>query len=130
MGTDYFLDNFNFILKLKSFIYFFLIVLVLMLILIIVIIVSLKLNNLDKEKLISFECGFNSFFLPRRLFSIQFFKIILVFLFFDIEIIIILSLLFFTIKVYFSLYLIFFIMIFLLLGLFLEIKEGRLEWLN
>lgn len=44
----------------------------------------------NKEKLCSFECGFNSFNLYREFFSIQFFKILLIFLLFDIEIIVIL----------------------------------------
>lgn len=100
---------------------------ILIFLLIIIMIIRFNRNNLDKEKLISFECGFNSFFLPRTVFSIQFFKILLIFLFFDIEIIIIFPLIYFNFKLVVEIILIFFIIFFLIFGLFFEFKEGSLE---
>lgn len=51
-----------------------------------------SINIKNKEKLYSFECGFNPFNKSQTPFSIQFFKILLIFLLFDIEIIVILPL--------------------------------------
>lgn len=87
-------------------------------------------GSLKKEKLISFECGFNSFFCPRVSFSIQFFKILLVFLFFDMEIVVVLPLIFIKIFSLLSLILIILIMLILLIGLYIEFKEGSLKWLK
>nr|UZN43783.1 NADH dehydrogenase subunit 3 [Ixodes acutitarsus] len=47
-------------------------------------------NTLDKEKMSPFECGFDPFSLSRIPFSIKFFLISIIFLIFDIEIVIIL----------------------------------------
>uniref|UniRef100_UPI0030FF2F42 NADH dehydrogenase subunit 3 n=1 Tax=Neoseiulus chebalingensis TaxID=3061192 RepID=UPI0030FF2F42 len=91
----------------------------------------LSMKNLkNKEKMFSFECGFNPFFAPRNPFSIQFFKILMIFLLFDMEIIIILPLpLFF----YFSMNNLIYFMIMmtmLIIGLFIEWSEGALNWLH
>lgn len=89
-------------------------------------------NNflIEKEKISSFECGYDPFFNPRSSFSIQFFKIILIFLLFDVEIILIFPLPLFQFLNYFNN--IFFLVILrvLILGLYFEWKEGSLKWLH
>lgn len=83
-----------------------------------------------KNKFYSFECGFNPFTSPQSFFSIQFFKILIIFLLFDIEIIIIIP-----IPLYHPITFInytFYILIIriIILGLIFEWKEGSLEWLK
>nr|YP_010324826.1 NADH dehydrogenase subunit 3 [Ixodes sinensis]UNO53604.1 NADH dehydrogenase subunit 3 [Ixodes sinensis]UNO53682.1 NADH dehydrogenase subunit 3 [Ixodes sinensis]UNO53708.1 NADH dehydrogenase subunit 3 [Ixodes sinensis] len=86
---------------------------------------------LNKEKLSPFECGFDPFSLSRIPFSLKFFLIAVIFLIFDIEIVIILPfpLLSFNKNM---LFLITFIMIniFVAWGLIYEWKKGMLEWLK
>nr|YP_010535434.1 NADH dehydrogenase subunit 3 [Ixodes pacificus]UYB78086.1 NADH dehydrogenase subunit 3 [Ixodes pacificus]UYB78099.1 NADH dehydrogenase subunit 3 [Ixodes pacificus]WKW95283.1 NADH dehydrogenase subunit 3 [Ixodes pacificus] len=85
----------------------------------------------NKEKLSPFECGFDPFSLSRIPFSLKFFLIAIIFLIFDIEIVIILPfpLLFFNKNI---LFLITFIIINILIswGLIYEWKSGMLEWLK
>uniref|UniRef100_A0AAU6PCM6 NADH-ubiquinone oxidoreductase chain 3 n=1 Tax=Euseius sacchari TaxID=3061191 RepID=A0AAU6PCM6_9ACAR len=88
------------------------------------------MNFKNKNKLYSFECGFNPFFSPQTPFSIQFFKILLIFLLFDMEIIIILPLPFFTATTTYLNIMITLIIILLLLSLLFEWKEGSLQWIN
>nr|UZT67543.1 NADH dehydrogenase subunit 3 [Ibalia sp. ZJUH 20220011] len=84
-----------------------------------------------REKLTSFECGFDNMSNLRLPFSIQFYLISIIFLIFDIEI----TLIFPMIK---NLHLIFFkkkfiflwIMIILMIGIYYEWKEGSLKWLS
>lgn len=64
---------------------------ILSILLFIILLIRNKYNK-NNEKLINFECGFNSFTPSRNPFSIQFFKILIIFLIFDIEIIVILPL--------------------------------------
>nr|QKY89088.1 NADH dehydrogenase subunit 3 [Macrogyropus costalimai] len=76
----------------------------------------------------SFECGFESNFISRIPFSIQFFSMSVIFLLFDLEVIILLPLITSQVDFYikcFYLSLIFFI---LLMGLVLEWFDGSLEW--
>lgn len=93
------------------------------------VIIGLKYNK-DKEKLSIFECGFNPFLKLRVPFSIHFFKILLIFLLFDLEIVVILPIPLrnkIREEILFYIRLIILILIF---GLFYEWKEGGLEWLK
>lgn len=94
----------------------------------IILFINFKLKDINKTY--SFECGFNPFFTPHNPFSIQFFKILLVFIIFDLEIIIIIPIS--TLKTYFLLNFstIITIIIILTLGLYFELKEGSLKWLK
>uniref|UniRef100_UPI0030FF3BB3 NADH dehydrogenase subunit 3 n=1 Tax=Amblyomma albolimbatum TaxID=1987572 RepID=UPI0030FF3BB3 len=88
-------------------------------------------NNYSKEKLSPFECGFDPFSLSRIPFSLKFFFIGIVFLVFDIEIVIILPFPFLLINKNFSLILSFiFINLIILFGLLLEWKKGMIDWLK
>lgn len=85
---------------------------------------------LNREDLTSYECGFEHHGLSRVPFSLRYFFLTLIFLLFDLEIIL---LLFFPYSFIFTfsylsyLSVVFFIF-FLYLGLLYEWKEGRLEW--
>lgn len=89
-----------------------------------------SLNLKNKEKLYSFECGFNPFNKSQTPFSIQFFKILLIFLLFDIEIIVVLPLPFILLIKTDVNYIIILILILLAAGLIFEWKEGSLQWLK
>lgn len=85
---------------------------------------------MDFEKNSSFECGFDSILTSRVPFSIQFFLLAVLFLIFDVEIVLLIPLplvLFFSSwenGIFFS----FFFLVILFLGLFHEWKEGSLNW--
>nr|WRQ18283.1 NADH dehydrogenase subunit 3 [Onukigallia sp.] len=89
-----------------------------------------KKSMIDLQKLTPFECGFNPMANKRMPFSIHFFLIAVIFLIFDIEIIIImpmiLSMKFSIIKMWLlsSLSLI----IILVMGLYNEWYQGMLNW--
>lgn len=85
---------------------------------------------LRREELTSYECGFEHHRLSRVPFSLRYFFLTLIFLLFDLEIIL---LLFFPYSSYFSLRFISFLIVvvfvvFLFIGLLYEWKDGRLEW--
>nr|YP_010297270.1 NADH dehydrogenase subunit 3 [Lamennaisia nobilis]UML36886.1 NADH dehydrogenase subunit 3 [Lamennaisia sp.] len=83
----------------------------------------------DREKMSSFECGFDVLVKNRLPFSLQFYLIGIIFLIFDIEIAVILPYIFMGLENYFYLVnLMNFIMFLLLLGLILEWWEGALKW--
>nr|AIW06391.1 NADH dehydrogenase subunit 3 [Ichneumonidae sp. MT-2014] len=90
------------------------------------------LKALSREKMTSFECGFDPFNSARMPFSIQFYIIALIFLIFDVEIIIffplIPSLSLKSIEMN-SIMSILFILI-LLLGLYIEWYDGALKWIK
>nr|WQM87275.1 NADH dehydrogenase subunit 3 [Esakia johorensis] len=94
-------------------------------------IISKKAKN-NREKMTPFECGFDPKSSSRMPFSMQFFMIAIIFLIFDVEIIIILP----TIKIIqMSELTNWFVttssfIIILILGLYLEWKNGILEWSN
>nr|AKE07182.1 NADH dehydrogenase subunit 3 [Liposcelis nr. bostrychophila AZ] len=76
-----------------------------------------------------FECGVSSNMSSRKSFSLPFFFFTILFLMFDMEIILILAIIFFEKTPNFMKF--YFIMIFiLLLSLFLEWSYGSLQWLN
>nr|YP_009643473.1 NADH dehydrogenase subunit 3 [Dysdercus evanescens]APO08917.1 NADH dehydrogenase subunit 3 [Dysdercus evanescens]UPI55409.1 NADH dehydrogenase subunit 3 [Dysdercus evanescens] len=89
-----------------------------------------KNMNSDREKSSPFECGFDPKSTARLPFSLQFFLIAVLFLIFDIEIIIILPMMI-TLKLmnnmsWMTMMTLF--MLTLLLGLYYEWKSGMLEW--
>uniref|UniRef100_UPI0030FEF328 NADH dehydrogenase subunit 3 n=1 Tax=Amblyomma postoculatum TaxID=3107720 RepID=UPI0030FEF328 len=88
-------------------------------------------NCLSKEKLSPFECGFDPFSLSRVPFSLKFFFIGIVFLVFDIEIVIVtpFPLLLSSKNLAFTLYFIV-INFIILLGLLMEWKKGMIEWIK
>nr|YP_010996498.1 NADH dehydrogenase subunit 3 [Sophonia microstaina]WPC85240.1 NADH dehydrogenase subunit 3 [Sophonia microstaina] len=91
-----------------------------------------KKSNLDFQKSSPFECGFNPISYKRLPFSIHFFLIAVIFLVFDIEVIIIIpSILTFKYSILLSwlMTLILFLVI-LMLGLIHEWLNGMLKWTN
>nr|YP_007627024.1 NADH dehydrogenase subunit 3 [Lentula callani]AGC22315.1 NADH dehydrogenase subunit 3 [Lentula callani] len=102
-----------------------------MLIMLIALTLSKKMIN-DREKSSPFECGFDPKSSARMPFSIRFFLIAVIFLIFDVEIVLIMP----TIIIMKSSNLMvwmmsisFFIMI-LILGLYHEWNQGALQWEN
>nr|ACJ69411.1 NADH dehydrogenase subunit 3 [Aphelocheirus ellipsoideus] len=102
-----------------------------MMLIIIYSVISKAMMN-DREKMSPFECGFDPKSSSRIPFSIQFFLIAVLFLIFDIEIVIILpAIITMTtsmIKMWFTVITLF--VAILLFGLFHEWKNGILEWAN
>nr|YP_009648554.1 NADH dehydrogenase subunit 3 [Tetraphleps aterrimus]QCE31841.1 NADH dehydrogenase subunit 3 [Tetraphleps aterrimus] len=89
-----------------------------------------KKSTLDREKMSPFECGFDPKSSSRLPFSIQFFLIAVLFLVFDIEIVIILPMII-TLKMTNMMYWIATSMGFMLIlmaGLYHEWNNGVLEW--
>nr|YP_010363466.1 NADH dehydrogenase subunit 3 [Atkinsoniella flavipenna]YP_010363479.1 NADH dehydrogenase subunit 3 [Atkinsoniella longiuscula]UNZ12567.1 NADH dehydrogenase subunit 3 [Atkinsoniella flavipenna]UNZ12580.1 NADH dehydrogenase subunit 3 [Atkinsoniella longiuscula] len=105
------------------------IILLIMLISMLILIVSKK-SIIDLQKSTPFECGFNPMSYKRLPFSIHFFLIAVIFLIFDIEIIIIIPMIF-TLKssmlMYWLITSTMFVLI-LILGLFHEWYNGMLNW--
>nr|YP_010879018.1 NADH dehydrogenase subunit 3 [Batracomorphus nigromarginattus]WHE42670.1 NADH dehydrogenase subunit 3 [Batracomorphus nigromarginattus] len=98
------------------------------LVMIILFIFKKKKNNLNKMS--PFECGFNSMTSKRIPFSIHFFSICMLFLIFDIEVIIIMPLIMsmkFSMMKYWMMTSISLIII-LIMGLYHEWKNGMLKW--
>nr|WRQ18270.1 NADH dehydrogenase subunit 3 [Onukigallia onukii] len=89
-----------------------------------------KKSMIDLQKLTPFECGFNPMSNKRLPFSIHFFLIAVIFLIFDIEIIIIMpmimSMKFTIIKMWLLSSLI--LIVILLMGLYNEWYQGMLNW--
>nr|YP_007475034.1 NADH dehydrogenase subunit 3 [Haemaphysalis formosensis]AFU55283.1 NADH dehydrogenase subunit 3 [Haemaphysalis formosensis]UXX50204.1 NADH dehydrogenase subunit 3 [Haemaphysalis formosensis] len=87
-------------------------------------------NLKNKEKLSPFECGFDPFSFSRVPFSLKFFFIGIVFLIFDVEIVIILP---FPILMNYNYYLFLSFMIInslIFFGLIFEWKLGMIDWLK
>lgn len=87
--------------------------------------------GLSREELSSYECGFEHHRLSRVPFSLRYFFLTLIFLLFDLEIIL---LLFFPFSFSFSfefttLIFVFLFVAFLYIGLLYEWKDGRLDWI-
>nr|QAB05917.1 NADH dehydrogenase subunit 3 [Ixodes holocyclus]QAB05930.1 NADH dehydrogenase subunit 3 [Ixodes holocyclus] len=99
----------------------------------VIMIISMILSKnkfMDKEKLSPFECGFDPFSISRMSFSLKFFMIAIIFLIFDIEIILILPFPFILSKKIIFPITITIIMIIILLGLLYEWNKGMLEWMK
>ena len=87
-------------------------------------------SNYDREKTSPFECGFDPKNNARIPFSLRFFILAIIFIVFDIEIVLliplpILDIIINTIKAEFIRIL---FLVILLVGLFHEWKEGSLDW--
>nr|UNO53721.1 NADH dehydrogenase subunit 3 [Ixodes ovatus] len=109
-------------------------IMMIILIPLIIVIISLSITmktTMDKEKLSPFECGFDPFSLSRVPFSLKFFLISVIFLIFDIEIVIILPLplLSNNKNIYFITMLIC-INFLIMWGLVYEWNKGMLDWLK
>nr|UVU30547.1 NADH deshydrogenase subunit 3 [Euceros kiushuensis] len=91
-----------------------------------------SINKMDREKSSSFECGFDPFNSSRLPFSIQFYMISVIFLIFDVEIIIFLPMIeSYKISIMSKWLMTIFMFIFILfLGLLIEWKDGALFWLK
>nr|UPL65874.1 NADH dehydrogenase subunit 3 [Thaumastocoris safordi] len=89
-----------------------------------------KKSNLDREKSTPFECGFDPQSSARIPFSMQFFLIAILFLIFDIEIVILLPMII-VLKMNFTLKWMITSVLFILIligGLFHEWNNGILNW--
>nr|WRQ18153.1 NADH dehydrogenase subunit 3 [Dryodurgades tortilis] len=91
-----------------------------------------KKTIMDMQKSSPFECGFNPMSNKRLPFSIHFFLIAILFLIFDIEIIIIMPMIFSFKFALLKIWLMssFMIIIILLMGLYNEWMQGMLKWTN
>nr|QVT11036.1 NADH dehydrogenase subunit 3 [Muscidifurax sinesensilla] len=104
--------------------------LILKMMLLINLIISKK-NNKNREKNSPFECGFDPMSNNRMPFSLSFYLISIIFLIFDVEIAMIMPMTFFMkFYIYFYIFNVMIIMMILLIGLYLEWKEGALNWIK
>nr|UOU85038.1 NADH dehydrogenase subunit 3 [Procloeon bifidum] len=89
-----------------------------------------KKSYMDREKMSAFECGFDPFSSSRLPFSLRFYLIALIFLIFDVELVLIMPLVVLynmvMIEVWLSISMIF--VFILLLGLYYEWSQGALSW--
>nr|UGK73353.1 NADH dehydrogenase subunit 3 [Mesargus serrata] len=91
-----------------------------------------KKSLMDKEKMSPFECGFNPMSNKRLPFSLHFFFIAIIFLIFDIEIVIIMPMIYtmkFSLIKFWMMTSITFTII-LIVGLYFEWNKGLLKWSN
>nr|YP_010535655.1 NADH dehydrogenase subunit 3 [Alectorobius puertoricensis]UYB78541.1 NADH dehydrogenase subunit 3 [Alectorobius puertoricensis]UYB78554.1 NADH dehydrogenase subunit 3 [Alectorobius puertoricensis] len=89
-----------------------------------------KKNIFKKEKNSPFECGFDPFSIARQPFSLRFFSISIIFLIFDIEIIILLPFPLLNNLINMNLILsLSFLITMIMIGLFYEWKNGMIQWL-
>nr|ALO64755.1 NADH dehydrogenase subunit 3 [Andrena nigroaenea] len=95
-------------------------------------IVLTKMTQKNRKKMTPFECGFNPMTSPRLPFSIQFFLITLMFLIFDIEIMLIVPILpLIKYKIMLSTKLTFLtLLMILIISLWMEWMFSYLEWIN
>lgn len=89
-------------------------------------------NYFDREKIRPFECGFTPFSVSRSPFSLRFFLVAVIFLIFDVELIllfpIVLSISYNSVTVSRAVFSLFLVALFV--GLFHELNEGSLDWAN
>nr|YP_010974596.1 NADH dehydrogenase subunit 3 [Pomacea reevei]WNR57049.1 NADH dehydrogenase subunit 3 [Pomacea reevei] len=84
----------------------------------------------DREKMSAFECGFDPIKSARSPFSLRFFLLAIIFLIFDVEIVLlfpVLSTIVFSFNLNVNLGTYIFLLM-LMVGLFYEWKEGSLDW--
>jgi NADH-ubiquinone oxidoreductase chain 3 len=79
-----------------------------------------ELVKVNKQKIYEFECGFNILNNNRLSFSTQYFLITIMFLIFDLEIVLIVPIILENLRIIKELFFINFLVIILTLGLFLE----------
>nr|AML25607.1 NADH dehydrogenase subunit 3 [Staphylinidae sp. BMNH 1274668] len=86
----------------------------------------------DREKNSPFECGFDPKNSARLPFSLHFFLIAIIFLIFDIELTLLIPfIMMFKIMNWFNyLYILLMFLFILLVGLFHELNQGALNWIN
>nr|UAX03902.1 NADH dehydrogenase subunit 3 [Pseudocapillaria tomentosa] len=90
---------------------------------------QMSLLNYMKEKF-SFECGFESLKLSRLPFSLNFFMITLIFVLFDLEIVILVAMMPFISSFYLNLYFMSqLFLIFMLMSLMIEWNLDKLKWM-
>ena len=92
--------------------------------------VFIKKLTIDQEKIRPFECGFNCKVLPRLPLAVRFFLLAIIFLIFDVELVLIFPgimswIVEGSVQVLFYLR-VFFIVLFL--GLIYEVNQGSLNW--
>nr|YP_005087636.1 NADH dehydrogenase subunit 3 [Solen grandis]ADV42020.1 NADH dehydrogenase subunit 3 [Solen grandis] len=93
------------------------------------IIVSKRLAYKDREKMTSFECGFDPISNSRKSFSVRFFLLSIIFLIFDIELILIIPFVYsISVSSVLSTGFCVAFLVVLLGGLFHEMNEGSLDW--
>lgn len=86
-------------------------------------------SSIDRDKLSPFECGFDPIKSARIPFSIRFFLLTIIFLVFDIEIVLLIPLISFSnLSSNYPLILSVAFIIILIVGLFHEWNQGSLEW--
>nr|AZL93379.1 NADH dehydrogenase subunit 3 [Pimpla luctuosa] len=110
---------------------FFFMIMISLILMIINFFISKKKNN-NREKASPFECGFDPLTSSRLPFSIQFYLISIIFLIFDIEIVIFLPLIssFYNLNCQNWLNLSFYFIFILMFGLYIEWFDGALMWLK
>nr|AAP74626.1 NADH dehydrogenase subunit 3 [Ruditapes philippinarum]AAP74640.1 NADH dehydrogenase subunit 3 [Ruditapes philippinarum]QTF98761.1 NADH dehydrogenase subunit 3 [Ruditapes philippinarum] len=87
----------------------------------------------EKDKLTSFECGFDSMSSSRMPFSLRFFLLALLFMVFDLEMILLFPYVFSVASVKIKMGVVskiwsFVFLVVLIVGLFHELNEGTLDW--
>nr|YP_009565379.1 NADH dehydrogenase subunit 3 [Encyrtus infelix]QBA96081.1 NADH dehydrogenase subunit 3 [Encyrtus infelix]QBA96094.1 NADH dehydrogenase subunit 3 [Encyrtus infelix] len=83
----------------------------------------------NREKMNSFECGFDPLSLNRLPFSLQFYLVSVIFLIFDVEIALIIPMVYLNNLIYsYMIFTIILVLFVLLWGLYLEWVEGALKW--
>nr|YP_010502907.1 NADH dehydrogenase subunit 3 [Nephotettix nigropictus]UXD78684.1 NADH dehydrogenase subunit 3 [Nephotettix nigropictus] len=108
----------------------FLVISILMLIISLLIFFISKKVNLDTQKSTPFECGFNPLSYARMPFSTHFFMIAVIFLIFDIEIMLIMPMVitFKMMKIWFWILTCSMFTFILLIGIFHEWMNGMINW--
>nr|YP_010692531.1 NADH dehydrogenase subunit 3 [Aonchotheca putorii]WBV76987.1 NADH dehydrogenase subunit 3 [Aonchotheca putorii] len=100
-----------------------------MVVLMMLLVRQFSLIGFMKEKY-SFECGFESFKLNRLPFSLNFFMISLIFVLFDLEIVILVAMMSYVSSFYLNLYIMSqLFLVFMLLSLLIEWNLGKLKWM-